>query len=630
MNPQEIIQRESKIKEQESNVQKVEALNELAFEIRNTDTPRSILLSKEAQEISSTIRYVLGKATALNNEAFCYVQITDYDLALEKLLAALELFEKEKCELGIAQVHYNFCILYFRLGDFNNALDSINKAINFYQKKDNKDEMARCYFQMGLLYHNLKDIESAIEYHNLSIELSKHSSLLAVEAAAKMGLGQVYLTQKEYEKSCDLLLESLAIREQIKDMRGYSAALNAQMNLCFEMGNFEEAEKVSNKGIVLAGELGDKMGIARFTLNLAKIYFKENKAELAQTKAFEALEIAENINLKMVITPAHFLLSEIFQSSGDFEQALYHFQNYYNSNKEALDTNASMKAKSIQFQSKIENSLKEAEINRLKNVELKNAFDEIEEKNREITASITYALRIQTAILPSSKIVKEYLEESFILYKPKDIVAGDFYWLESVNDTILFAACDCTGHGVPGAMVSVVCHNALNRAVREFGLTEPAKILDKTAEIVIEHFSKSEQDIKDGMDVSLCAYNPKKGSLEWAGANNPLWLVRNGEILETKGNKQPIGVHENYLPFTNHSIELKSGDSIYLFTDGFADQFGGETGQKKLGKKGFKDVLLELQDKAMEEQKNALEKFHLKYRKEEEQIDDVLVIGVRV
>src|SRR5476649_1122072 len=150
---------------------------------------------------------------------------------------------------------------------------------------------------------------------------------------------------------------------------------------------------------------------------------------------------------------------------------------------------------------------------------------------------------------PSSptRIVKQYLENSFILYKPKDIVAGDFYWMEE-KGVILFAACDCTGHGVPGAMVSVVCHNALNRAVREFGLTQPAAILDKTAEIVIENFSKSEEDIKDGMDISLCAYNTKTKTIEWAGANNPLWLLQNGELIETKANKQPIGMNEDSKP----------------------------------------------------------------------------------
>ena len=276
----------------------------------------------------------------------------------------------------------------------------------------------------------------------------------------------------------------------------------------------------------------------------------------------------------------------------------------------------------------------------------------VEEKQREILDSIEYALRIQTAILPPTRIVKQYLENSFILYKPKDIVAGDFYWMETINDLVLFAACDCTGHGVPGAMVSVVCHNALNRAVREFGLTEPAKILDKTAEIVIENFSKSEEDIKDGMDISLVSlkYSSQnsKIEIEWAGANNPLWIVKrvesgewkadsnsqfstlNYQLIETKADKQPIGMNEDSKPFTNHTFTLNSGDTIYLFTDGFADQFGGDTGEKKLTRKRFKELLLSIQNKPLAEQCIASDNFIVDYRKQVEQIDDILVMGVRV
>ena len=193
----------------------------------------------------------------------------------------------------------------------------------------------------------------------------------------------------------------------------------------------------------------------------------------------------------------------------------------------------------------------------------------------------------------------------------------------------MFAACDCTGHGVPGALVSVVCHNALNRAVREFGLTQPAAILDKTSEIVKENFSKSEEEIKDGMDVSLCAYNIKTKKLEWAGANNPLWLINNQELIETKADKQSIGNIEDNKPFTNHSFTLKTGENIYIFSDGFQDQFGGE-GEKKFSKRRFKELLLRLQNLTIQAQGIAIEKFIVDYRKETEQTDDILVLGVNV
>ncbi len=264
-------------------------------------------------------------------------------------------------------------------------------------------------------------------------------------------------------------------------------------------------------------------------------------------------------------------------------------------------------------------------------VKRKAAEDKIKEQFNEIHDSIKYAKRIQTAILPPQKLVKEYLPESFILYKPKDIVAGDFFWLEHKDDKILFAAADCTGHGVPGAMVSVVCHNGLNRSVREYGLTDPGKILDKTREIIIQEFEKSEEEVKDGMDISLCCLNIKEQKLEWAGANNPLWIVRSGatEVEEIKANKQPIGKYADPKPFTTHSVQLNKGDTIYVFTDGFQDQFGGDKGKKFKASK-LKEVLLKMNNGSMEEQQSLINREFESWKGALEQVDDVCVIGVRV
>ena len=269
---------------------------------------------------------------------------------------------------------------------------------------------------------------------------------------------------------------------------------------------------------------------------------------------------------------------------------------------------------------------KEVKLRLVAEEKLKETLNEVEEKQKEITDSINYAKRIQEAILPSFDFIKTHLPNSFIYYQPKDIVAGDFYWAEKVGNDFFIAAADCTGHGVPGALVSVVCCNALNRTVNEFKLTEPGKILDKTRELVLESFSKNGGDIKDGMDISLMSINGN--TVKWAGANNPLWYYQNNELKEIKANKQPIGKTDNPEAFTTHTIELKKGDSIYLFTDGFADQFGGPKG-KKFKYKQLEDLLVSSNDLSINEQHLTLKNTLNTWKGNLEQVDDICIIAIR-
>ncbi|MBD3636344.1 MAG: SpoIIE family protein phosphatase [Crocinitomicaceae bacterium] len=255
----------------------------------------------------------------------------------------------------------------------------------------------------------------------------------------------------------------------------------------------------------------------------------------------------------------------------------------------------------------------------------------IEEQHQDILGSIAYAKRLQDAILPQRNEFKKYFPESFIFYMPKDVVAGDFYWMEKVDDIIYFAAADCTGHGVPGAMVSFVCSNALSKALIEEKIQDVGKLLDRTRDLVIDRFGKSDEEIRDGMDISLCAINLKTNTMQWAGANNPLWILRKGanEVEEIKADKQPIGKYGKAQPFTSHQIKLEKGDSFYIFSDGFPDQFGGDNG-KKYKSKTFKNFLVSVQDKSMEDQLSEVGKEFQNWRGDFEQIDDVCVIGVRV
>lgn len=253
---------------------------------------------------------------------------------------------------------------------------------------------------------------------------------------------------------------------------------------------------------------------------------------------------------------------------------------------------------------------------------------------KQVTDSIRYAKRIQEAILPPDNFVKKLLPDSFVLYKPKDIVSGDFFWMEQLNGKVFFAAVDCTGHGVPGAFMSIVGHNLLKQIMSKFQFTQPSLILDELSKGVRETLhqrSFDESSAKDGMDITFCSFDKKTSELEFAAAFNPLYLVRNGELFEVKGNKFSVGIYieKEQQKFTNHKLRTKKGDVIYIFSDGYADQFGGPKGKKFMDKQ-FRELLLKIHSKPMPEQKRTLNQTIEHWRGGEDQVDDILVMGMRV
>ncbi len=263
----------------------------------------------------------------------------------------------------------------------------------------------------------------------------------------------------------------------------------------------------------------------------------------------------------------------------------------------------------------------------LKQKELvQNQHNELQSNHKLIQESIRYAKKIQQALLPSQQQFEQNLKEAFVLYLPKDVVAGDFYWQTTSGNKTFFAVADCTGHGVPGALMSIICNNALNRCVKEYNLKAPGEILNKAREIVINEFSKSDHSVTDGMDIALCAIEGNK--LEFSGANNPLWLIREDKLIEIKANRQPVGAHLKMKPFENQKMDLIENDLIYLFSDGYADQFGGEENQK-FYKKNLRSKLLSIANMSIEIQLEELLKCFENWKGNYDQIDDVCILGLR-
>lgn len=268
-----------------------------------------------------------------------------------------------------------------------------------------------------------------------------------------------------------------------------------------------------------------------------------------------------------------------------------------------------------------------------KNTKLESAYKEIEQQKKNITDSIHYAKRIQNAILPRDEEFGKLLPDSFIIYMPKDIVSGDFYWLEKKDDTTMIAAVDCTGHGVPGAFMSIVGHNQLNYAINGKNAKKPSDILNELNIGVTNTLkqTKGVKSVRDGMDIALCTFDKSFKKVQFAGAFNPLLLIRDGELSQIKGDKFPIGafLDEDLRKFTNHELDLKDGDVLYIFSDGYIDQFGGESGRKFLIK-NFRNLLIEIHQKDLNEQKQILTETLNDWKKGYPQIDDILVIGIKV
>lgn len=551
-----------------------------------------------------------------------------YEL-LEELKTDLDYYS-----LGLNQLAYFF---WFK-GEYEKGFNAIFETFSF-SKQSKSIALAWNHFGLAVFYFDTKDLDNACINFQLAYEVFKEFNHSYGMARASGGLASIYIVKNDIDQALPYLKFSSDVYKELSQHSGLSRALNDMGMLERSKGNYQMAIDYLTESIEIRKEISHKQGLITSYTELGETYFLTHEIDKALFNLNEALKLAIEINTYQKQMRLYKLKYDIYKQLNDTEAALYNFEKYYELKTKLLSDEASNNIKKIQNKFEKETAEKEAEIERLKNIELKKAYDLIEQKNKDITDSINYAKRIQLGILPTDEVLRKCFKNYFVLYKPKDIVSGDFYWaVNSVNrktkDNIsIIAAVDCTGHGVPGAFMSMLGNTLLNQTIVNPDIVSSADVLNYLNVKLPENLSSQglETNIRDGMDMALCIFNFKTMKLQFSGANHSCWIVRNEELIEIKGDKQAISASNDLhkKDFFCHHFDLLKGDMIYLFTDGFPDQFGGPKG-KKFGSRQLKEAMLLNYQKSMSKQKSAFHTIFESWKKEHEQIDDVCLIGIRV
>lgn len=565
----------------------------------------------------------------------------EYQQSMDFYLKSTKINEDLKNERAMADDYTNLGILFMNMGSYARALEYDNKALAYYIKSKDKQGIADLYNNIGITYCSKNSLDTCLIYQLKSIAIKEELNDKRGLATSYDNVGQIYM----YKKKLDNAIEYYLRAEKIKE------------------------------------GLNDKMAVCITYLNLAQIYTLQKNYAKALEYGQKELKLAEELNSKTSRYNGYLYLSNVYLGMRDFKNAFLHFKMYSllkdsvlnEENTRAMHEveaayDSEKKDNKIRLLNK-ENQLQEADLKKQqvlnwsigagllvmivssfvvyrsyrqkkranvlleeKNKAIYEQNHEISEKKKEIEDSINYARYIQQSILPDVSLFKECFGEHLLLYLPKDIVSGDFYFLQPSHNgsNICLAAVDCTGHGVPGGFMSVVGAEVFTSAAGKENAS-PAKFLS-LANKRIKHFLRQGQNStsKDGMDAALCMISPDKKTIVYSGANRPLVLIRNGELKEYEATKSSLGgVTDDNQQFTKHTIDLQKNDCIYIFSDGYADQFGGEKG-KKMMTKNFKKMLVKIHQLSMEDQQRALHNHLLSWRGSLEQVDDILVIGFRV
>lgn len=635
--------------------------NNMGMVYQNLDNdPEALNFYNKSIIIRLRINDVEGISQTYSNMANTYINMGDFNKALQLHYKELSYNDKYNLTRSKGYSYIGIGFILDRQGNSAEALINYKMAAECLKKGNDMQGLISDYNYIGAIFEAQLDYPKALSYYDSSYQIAVKLEDISSMSAADINKGNIYRKQGKVKEASEKFLNAIEIYKDAQNYSGLSIAQDNLAELYMDLKKYKDAENQAQeaKKNALKTQRPTNIKGAAFTLfqiqqktgnykealenyllftkmrdSLSNIETQKSSVKLQMKYEFDKKEAASKVEqekreIEHAAQENKQRITILFVSIG-LLLVLIFTGFIFNRFKITQKQNKIIESQKIEVDQKNEVLNQQNEEIVAQRDEIKHQKQLVEEHQREIIDSITYAKRIQDAILPPTELIREKLPDSFVLYKPKDIVAGDFYWMEEINDTLLIAAADCTGHGVPGAMVSVVCSNALNRAVKEFHLTDTGKILDKVRELVIETFMRSNQDVKDGMDISILSINRKNQQIKWSGANNPLWYFDNKDLVEIKANKQPIGKSDSYFPFTTHTIEYKPNTTFYLFTDGYADQFGGSKG-KKFKYKQFQDTIAAILEEDPNAQRTALNTAFECWKGNLEQVDDVCVIGIKI
>lgn len=621
------------LKTQGQDTNRVLTLNRLCREYMYKDLEKALLFGNEAASLSEKLVYKRGLSRSYNSLGIIYRNKADYENAVKYLMDAIKIAEETGDKKQIAGSYTNLGIIYKNQANYERALEYHELSKNAYLSIGDTAGGWNCDYNKAIVYRLQKKFDLALSTLMENLEYNVRKKDILGVGGCQIAIGNVFMETRDYAKAIDYYKKAEKTMLEGRPDEGKLTIIYTNISSSyFELKLYRETVAFAEKGLTLARSSGQVEQIRDCLKNLAYA----NHALGQSGKAFEYLremaDLSDSIHL---------------QKSSQIAQEL---QSKYDSEKKRKEIDMLTKDNEILEMQQTKDRViivisivalvlvlggsiflfRALMMNKRISSELTVKSALLEEKNKDILDSIRYAKRLQSSILPTEEHTRRVLGDHFVFYKPKDIVSGDYYCVFEQMDKVICAAVDCTGHGVPGAFMSILTFNILHQVIMEDRVTKPSDILDLCARLLPTRLKQqSDAQGADGMDIAIAVLDKRKSMVEYSGAFNPLWIIRKGNVVELPADKISIGSEAGYKGgFHHHQAALLPGDCIYLFSDGYADQFGGEKG-KKLMTRNFRSLLAEISIHPMEDQRRILETRLLQWQGTHEQVDDILVIGIR-